>query len=280
MDSSPIYTLNLWDSNFAGQMCSVANQVPKWVRYVRNKTQWDGVTLFTDGNIRQELLDRVSSRYRIGWLHEAYELHPENYNCALHLRHLFDMILTYDSVLLTIDPRLYRFMIRGGTWITPNHWGLHPKGRHLSLILSEKRQLEGHQLRHTLAEKFFTRLDLYGALGVPIKTDKALGLADYHFSVVVEAVRADNWFTESLLDCIALGTVPVYWGCPNVGEFFEERGILSFKTEKELAQLLPTLTEKKYESLLPYLSENLKRLEAYAVPEDWMVRYPLKELLA
>jgi hypothetical protein len=28
----------------------------------------------------------------------------------------------------------------------------------------------------------------------------------------------DNWLTEKIIDCMLTGTVPIYWGAPNIHE--------------------------------------------------------------
>jgi hypothetical protein len=43
---------------------------------------------------------------------------------------------------------------------------------------------------------------------------KAAALRDYMFSIVIENAQVGRYFTEKLIDAIALGTVPVYWGGP------------------------------------------------------------------
>jgi hypothetical protein len=29
----------------------------------------------------------------------------------------------------------------------------------------------------------------------------------------------ENWVTEKIVDCVITGTVPIYWGAPNIGEY-------------------------------------------------------------
>jgi hypothetical protein len=87
-------TLNLFDSNFPHQSCSVAQQDSQHVRYVRNRVTWDGITVFTDGQMFTMAVDVVQSPVKIGWLQEPKALHPENYERSWDVRHKFDAILT------------------------------------------------------------------------------------------------------------------------------------------------------------------------------------------
>jgi hypothetical protein len=55
--------------------------------------------------------------------------------------------------------------------------------------------------------------------------------------------QQDYYFTEKLIDCFLMETVPVYWGCPGIGSIFDERGILRFETPDELMRSLAHGTE-------------------------------------
>ena len=45
---------------------------------------------------------------------------------------------------------------------------------------------------------------------------KAGSVAPFAVPVAIENVRRAGYFTEKLLDCFLLRTVPVYWGCPDL----------------------------------------------------------------
>ena len=45
---------------------------------------------------------------------------------------------------------------------------------------------------------------------------KADSVAPFAVHVAIENVRRAGYFTEKLLDCFLLRTVPVYWGCPDL----------------------------------------------------------------
>lgn len=74
--------VNLFDSNFPNQSCSVAHQQSRYIEYVRGLRSFDGVTLFTDEWINNPIVDQIQSKYKIGWLHEPYTLHPLTYDRA------------------------------------------------------------------------------------------------------------------------------------------------------------------------------------------------------
>ena len=109
-----------------------------------------------------------------------------------------------------------------------------------------------------IKDKSFTNIDLFGR-GTSNPLDyKEDSLIDYRFSIVIENSNTENYFTEKLIDCLAVGTIPIYWGCPNIKKFFNENGIVSFNNLDELENLLPSLNEDLYNSKLNIIKENLQ----------------------
>ena len=53
------------------------------------------------------------------------------------------------------------------------------------------------------------------------------------FHVAIENVRQPHYFTEKLLDCFLTNTMPIYWGCPNIGAYFDTSGMIIITDEDE-----------------------------------------------
>jgi hypothetical protein len=70
-------------------------------------------------------------------------------------------------------------------------------------------------------------------------------------------------FTEKLLDCFTTRTVPIYFGCTNVEQYFDARGIIQFWTIEQLEHIVATLTPEDYLSRLPYIEENYQRARPF-----------------
>ena len=51
-------------------------------------------------------------------------------------------------------------------------------------------------------------------------TTKFDGLYDYKYSIALENCKKDNYITEKFTDCILCGTIPIYYGAKNVGDYF------------------------------------------------------------
>ena len=149
----------------------------------------------------------------------------------------------------------------------------------MSMIYSFKKWTPGHRLRHQLA-KMIDGLELFGSgTGKHLKS-KDIGLADFMFSIVIENNRTEKYFTEKILDCFATGTIPIYWGCPNIGDYFNEKGIMSFEKIEDLPELFSKLEDPEYyNQLLPYVKENYEKVQEYKIYEDWMYNNVYKKIL-
>jgi len=273
-------TVNLFDSNFPGQSCSVFGQTSERIAYVRNHMTWDGITVFTDGQMFGPAVDAVQSPIKVGWLHEGKALHPENYERAWEVRHQFDEIWTYDQQLLDADPEKFKLTLRGGTWLPQRTWGIPVKTTHAAMILSDKEQLPGHALRHAIANSALDELALYGPSYTPIGVAKELAYGTAQYAVVVEASREDNFFSEHLLDALAMGCVVFYWGCPNIGRYLDDQVIIPFATISELRWLLTTNGTPEYRRHLSALARIQRHLPVYCITEDWQATYRYPALVS
>ena len=59
---------------------------------------------------------------------------------------------------------------------------------------------------------------------------KLRGLVDYKYSIVLENSEQKNYFTEKLADAYLSWSLPLYWGCPNIGELFPENSYYLINT--------------------------------------------------
>lgn len=101
-------------------------------------------------------------------------------------------------------------------------------------------------------------IESYGRDIRPIQS-KREGLDRFAFSIAMENTCEDYYFTEKLIDCFLTCTVPIYWGCPSIGKFFDPEGILSFSTAGELSELVNGLSMKRYYQLRGYVERNFVR---------------------
>jgi len=272
--------VNLFDDTFRHDICSTAWKTPRHIEYVRDRMEFDGITLFTDGYVnKSELVNSVRSLVKIGWLHEPECLHPDTYADSLKNRNHFDFILTYYAPFLEMP--VYQFAPYAGTWIREAQWGLHPKTKLCSMLIGSKMSTRGHRIRPEIATAVNEFVDFYGTRGTPTDYSpdtKYRVLADYAFSIVVETCRQNNLFTEILLDCFTVGTIPIFWGAPNVSDFFNAEGVLSFETVEECQAITSSLSLELYQSRMQAIADNFQRVREYAITEDWIYNHILKDI--
>jgi hypothetical protein len=80
---------------------------------------------------------------------------------------------------------------------------------------------------------------------------------------VIENCKEDYYFTEKLIDCFLSGTIPIYYGCPSIGNFFNDQGILSFTTLEECFAIVHAISKRMYEEKLPFVKDNFERAKKY-----------------
>lgn len=211
-------------------------------------------------------VESSSHPVNIAWLLESPELMRKPHCRLRSCEGRFDAILTFEKPLLQKSEK-YIFCPMGGSWIPKEEWMIHPKNKNLSIICSKQNYLSGHKLRFEVIRRFGSFIDgIYGSAFHYIER-KIEGLRDYRFSLAIENCRTDFYFTEKLIDCFATGTVPIYWGCPSIGNFFDPNGILSFKSIGDLTEILNQLSPYLYESMMPAIIENHRRAINYRCVE-------------
>ena len=105
-------------------------------------------------------------------------------------------------------------------------------------------------------------------------------MKDYAFALVIENCKMDYYFTEKLVECIITGTIPIYYGCPNISKFFDLRGIITFNTQEELDDILSNLNEEKYNSMLEYAKINYEKAKnSYVLDNDSLYNLHLKNII-
>ena len=66
------------------------------------------------------------------------------------------------------------------------------------------------------------------------------------FSVTIENDKYETYYTEKLTDCFATGTIPIYWGCLNISQYFNPKGIVILNTNN-LFEIINKYRIKKWE---------------------------------
>ena len=132
----------------------------------------------------------------------------------------------------------------------------------ISMIASNKKMCEGHRLRLQWVERLWGQVDMYGR-GFNEIALKEEGLCDYMFSIAIENGQYGTYFTEKLLDCFATGTIPVYLGAPDIGNYFNKDGIIDLTEQFDVSDQI-------YYNKMNAIVDNLNRVKKMEVLEDFI----------
>lgn len=103
----------------------------------------------------------------------------------------------------------------------------------MSCIASKLQQFKGHRLRHNFINslrKEITSIEFFGK-GSNYIADKMDGLLPYRYSIAIENTSEPYYFTEKITDCFLAYTVPVYYGCTNIENYFPGKSFIHIDIE-------------------------------------------------
>jgi len=128
-------------------------------------------------------------------------------------------------------------------WHNPRpQYSLDSKNKIISIMVSEKNSFEGHQYRQLLVQhilKYNLPIDIWGRGSKIYKkqnyhNDSRIKgefnsshelFKDYKFSICIENCSINEYFSEKIIDCLIHNTVPIYWGCKNIENYFPNQTI-------------------------------------------------------
>lgn len=167
----------------------------------------------------------------------------------------FDFILTWsDAVLNRCENAI--FLPYGESWLQDNPYEYESieKEFKISFLRGDKLKLYGHSLRHELfnrQDEIKNPIQFWDKLGDPNdwkswRDSKIQTFKPYQYSVCIENTSHQGYFTEKITDCILNKTIPIYWGCSNIGDFYNEDGILIVQNIDDLISTVNALGERDY----------------------------------
>jgi hypothetical protein len=179
---------------------------------------------------------------------------------------LFQIILTQsDRVLNNCETALFQPF--GHTWLKPDQYEKeHNKEFKLAHLQGKLLKTHGHSLRHQVTAReneFNIPTKFYKTYGdrnniEDARLGKEFIFSDSQFGVVIENTSHRGYFTEKILDCFLLKTIPIYWGCSNIGDYFDIDGIITFNNVDDLVYISNNLTKEFYDSKKEIINKNWK----------------------
>ena len=133
------------------------------------------------------------------------------------------------------------------------------KTKNISVICSNKQITDNHKMRYeftrNVKDYFGSNIDWFGS-GINTIEDKWVGLKEYKYHIVIENGQKNNLISEKLFDSYLGLSYPIYYGAPNVGDYFPTKSFKSIDINnfqeaiKVIENLLDSNTyEKSIESL-------------------------------
>jgi hypothetical protein len=174
----------------------------------------------------------------------------------------FHSILTFSDRLIEKIPNGV-FHPGASLWVDPNK--TFQKSELVSIIASAKAKTEGQRMRHQVirtCDRLGIRLDQFGRGYREVK-DKGEALGPYMFSVCIENSAERNYFTEKLIDCFAQKVIPIYWGAPNIGDFFKLDGIILCRSEEEIVSAINGINRHEYQKRLLAIEANYRAVQTF-----------------
>jgi hypothetical protein len=196
----------------------------------------------------------------------------KNHDYAIQNSDSFSLIMTWSTKILNQVSNSVK-VVYGESW-----WQDKPficdnidKEFKVSFLRGNKLKLYGHHLRFELFDRqkeIKIPFEFWSELGTPgnwedWREHKINSFRPYQYSICFENTSRENYFSEKITDCILNKTIPIYWGCSNIGDFYNEEGIIRVSNVDEAIKIINTLTPDYYSSKLKIIEENYNKAFTY-----------------
>lgn len=124
-----------------------------------------------------------------------------------------------------------------------------PKTQLISGVTSDK--WEHRNKFFQSLEESNPEIDIYGKRFKSLHPQyKDEALEKYQYSIAIENSAQENYFTEKINDCFIFLTMPIYWGCTNIFDFFPEDSIrlIDINHPEEINEIISKPITKKESS--------------------------------
>lgn len=145
------------------------------------------------------------------------------------------------------------------------------KRANLSIIVSNKGILEGHQFRKNLISEigdlFPDKIDIWGTYcegknghrfkGPCLPGENHKGIEPYRYYLSIENCKQDFYFSEKICVPFLFLTMPLYWGCPQIDRFFPKESYILIDPSKrtEAERIIEISNSSVREENIEYIKE-------------------------
>lgn len=212
----------------------------------------DDADLVVSINRRREI---KSKAIKVLWLLEPESIEKDLYEAIKEEVPAYDYIVSHRDDLITVNSHI-QILPCTPTWINLEERKIYEKTRNISMIASRKTMCQGHFYRQEMAKKVSHFVDVYGRGRKFALDSKIDGLKDYRFSIAMENGCYNTYFTEKILDCFFVGTIPIYWGTENINKIFNPKGIIFL--EDFMSNIDKFNFEEEYQNRIEAIKENFE----------------------
>lgn len=274
--------INMIGGGFQHEICSSALNRNEYVEWVKDGSA--DVSFYIDNAMRNSVNTKTKN---YGWLMESSTIIPDliqDVTSKLDVyKSKFEFIFTHDRRVLGIDSIFKYALPNAKPWIQNRE--VYNKTKDVSIIVSNKKGRPGYDFRLNYLNQLIDKggVDHFGRgfknelpwsyeyNGIQ-ESGKLMGLKDYRFSFAFENDNYDSAFCEKLTDCFATGTIPIFWGNPNISDFFDTDGIIIFDSNLDIN----SLNEELYLSKMKSIEINFKLASELMSSEDYIYLNYLK----
>jgi hypothetical protein len=96
--------------------------------------------------------------------------------------------------------------------------------------------------------------------------DKINLFKDFQYSIIIENTKEISCFSEKIIDCLITKTIPIYYGCENITDYFNTDGWVILTSDniiQELYEKLALLNDEYYSKYTNIIEENYKKAIDY-----------------
>ena len=243
----------------------------KYFEYNWLNPEIEKIVVFSDQSIPNAANPMFKGvKHKVAWMLESqviyntYGQFKQAKQWLLSNLHEFSAVATYDDELISKHSDIMTFVPLGLIVVPENESVIYSKTKLCSMSLG---------VRYDFRNDVFNRLQPNGKVdflgrGVdkPFKNTADV-YRDYMYCLVMPVCRDNRYFAASLVDPLACGTVPIWWGC-DISDFFDMDGIITVSSEDELCEAVEKISADDYMSRMEAIKRNKILVEKYRTPEN------------
>jgi hypothetical protein len=202
----------------------------------------------------------IKCKRKFAWLLESRVITPQ---VVQFVKENYKTISSEYEILFTHNKEIYEladnfiYLPPHGFWI--EYPKIYPKSKLVSMISSNK----NYPHRLNWVNRLKDSVDLYG-MGFKGFERKESALNDYMFSITIENDVYETYWSEKILDCFATGTIPIYYGSPDIGDYFNMDGIILMTDDFDITKI----NEDEYYKRMDSIKDNFNKSLQYNVIDD------------